>query len=87
MTRYGEQPVRALLRARGMTLKQVSVTTGIGYSTLYAAVTGVVRPNDTIRDKVPACLGTQLEDCFTSESIKHPSRYGIRDTHATRMQH
>lgn len=83
MTRYGDQPVRDILRDRKMTLKQLAAATGIGYSTLYAAVTGVVRPNNAIRERVPTFLGVELGQCFTAEAIQHPSRYGIRDHRKT----
>lgn len=81
MTRYGDQPVRLILRERGLNLKILAAATGIGYATLYAAVTGKIRPNAAIREAVPSYLKVTLEECFTPEAIEHPSRHGVRNTH------
>lgn len=75
-SRYGPQPARAVVSARGSSPERVAFAIGVKVNHLRFALEGRVRPGAAVRERLPAYLGLPLEELFTAESTAEP--YGAR---------
>jgi transcriptional regulator with XRE-family HTH domain len=68
-TRFGEQPVWAVVRRRHWNLRLIAYETGVGYNHLLNAVNGVTAPSPELREKLSEFLDLPVEKLFSRESL------------------
>jgi hypothetical protein len=75
-TRFGEQPIRGILRRRHWNLRLIAYETGVGYSHLINSVNGVTRPSPDLQQKLSKFLDLPVEKLFTQEALAVEYREG-----------
>jgi hypothetical protein len=68
-TRFGEQPIRGIVRRRHWNLRLIAYETGLGYNHLLNAVNGVTPASPQVRRKLSEFLDLPVEELFTQESL------------------
>lgn len=71
-TRFGPQPAREVLRQGKHSIALVAGIMGVPESHLLPALYGRIRPNITVREKLPKIVGRPLEELFTAEALSAP---------------
>jgi hypothetical protein len=67
--RFGEQPIRGVVRRRHWNLKLIAYETGVGYNHLLNAVNGVTAPSPQLREKLSEFLGLPVEKLFSADAL------------------
>ena len=70
------QNARRLMILKDITTVEAAKEIGVSAGHLYSVLAGRVRPQQAIRDKLPALLGVTLEECFDDELLA--KEYGGR---------
>jgi transcriptional regulator with XRE-family HTH domain len=68
-TRFGEQPIRGVVRRRHWNLRLIAYETGVVYSHLINAANGITAPSPDLRQKLSNFLDLPVEKLFTSEAL------------------
>ena len=68
-TRFGQQPIRGIVRRRHWNLRLVAFELGVGYSHLINSANGVTRPSPDLQQKLSKFLDLPVEQLFTQESL------------------
>jgi transcriptional regulator with XRE-family HTH domain len=68
-TRFGEQPIRGIVRRRHWNLRLVAYETGVAYSHLVNAANGITAPSPELRQKLSDFLDLPIEKLFTQEAL------------------
>ena len=68
-TRFGEQPIRAVVRRRHWNLRLIAYETGVAYSHLMNAANGITPASPQVRQKLSEFLDLPVEELFTQESL------------------
>jgi transcriptional regulator with XRE-family HTH domain len=68
-TRFGEQPIRGVVRRRHWNLKLIAFESGVGYNHLLNAVNGVTAPSPQLREKLSEFLGLPVEKLFSTDAL------------------
>jgi transcriptional regulator with XRE-family HTH domain len=68
-TRFGEQPIRAVVRRRHWNLRLIAYETGVAYSHLVNAANGITAPSPELRQKLSEFLDLPVETLFTHEAL------------------
>ena len=68
-TRFGEQPIRGVVRRRHWNLRLIAYETGVAYSHLLNAVNGVTAPSPELRQKLSEFLNLPVEKLFTEDAL------------------
>ena len=68
-TRFGEQPIRGVVRRRHWNLRLIAYETGVGYSHLINAANGITPPSPELRQKLSEFLDLPVEKLFIPESL------------------
>ena len=69
-TRFGEQPIRGVVRRRHWNLRLIAYETGVAYSHLLNAANGITPPSPQLRQKLSEFLNLPVEKLFTPDSLK-----------------
>lgn len=72
-SRYGRQPLGDKMHEQRWTITRLAKDHDFDALHLKYVVSGVVRPNMDIRERIPDILGVPLEDLFTAEALKPPN--------------
>jgi transcriptional regulator with XRE-family HTH domain len=68
-TRFGELPIRAVVRRRHWNLRLIAYETGVAYSHLMNAANGITAPAPELRQKLSEFLDLPVEKLFTQEAL------------------
>ncbi|MFL6043796.1 MAG: helix-turn-helix domain-containing protein [Propionibacteriaceae bacterium] len=68
-TRFGDQPIRAVVRRRHWNLRLIAYETGVAYSHLMNAANGITAPSPELRQKLSEFLDLPVEKLFTQEAL------------------
>jgi transcriptional regulator with XRE-family HTH domain len=68
-TRFGEQPIRSIVRRRHWNLKLIAYETGVAYSHLINAANGITPPSPQLRKKLSEFLGLPVEKLFSTDAL------------------
>jgi hypothetical protein len=68
-TRFGEQPIRGVVRRRHWNLRLVAFELGVGYSHLINSANGVTRPSRDLQQKLSKFFDLPVEKLFTDEVL------------------
>jgi transcriptional regulator with XRE-family HTH domain len=68
-TRFGEQPIRGIVRRRHWNLRLIAYETGVAYSHLVNAANGITAPSPELRQKLSEFLALPVEKLFTQEAL------------------
>jgi len=68
-TRFGEQPIRGVVRRRHWNLRLIAYETSVGYSHLINAANGITAPSPELRQKLTEFLDLPADELFTQESL------------------
>ena len=68
-TRFGEQPIRGIVRRRHWNLKLIAYETGVAYSHLINAANGITPPSPRLREKLSEFLGLPVEKLFSADAL------------------
>ena len=68
-TRFGEQPIRGVVRRRHWDLRLIAYETGVAYSHLINAANGITAPSPDLRQKLSEFLDLPVERLFTQQSL------------------
>ena len=68
-TRFGEQPIRGVVRRRHWNLRLIAYETGVAYSHLINAANGVTAPSPELRQKLSEFLDLPVGKLFSYESL------------------
>jgi transcriptional regulator with XRE-family HTH domain len=68
-TRFGEQPIRAVVQRRHWNLRLIAYETGVAYSHLMNAANGITAPSPELRQKLSEFLDLPVQKLFTKESL------------------
>ena len=68
-TRFGEQPIRGVVRRRHWNLRLIAYETGVGYSPLINSANGITPPSPELRQKRSEFLDLPIEKLFTPEAL------------------
>jgi transcriptional regulator with XRE-family HTH domain len=68
-TRFGEQPIRAIVRRRHWNLRLIAYETGVAYSHLLNAANGITPPSAELRSKLSEFLGLPVEKLFSTGAL------------------
>jgi transcriptional regulator with XRE-family HTH domain len=74
-TRFGTQAARERIRAAGYTVAQIAELTGAHESHLYGVLQGRIRPDLTVRRRLPEVLKVPIEELFTVEVLSAPPNH------------
>lgn len=84
-TKYGQQPLYAVLRKQRWTIAALSRELNISQRALYLAARGQNRPNTEQRRLLPQFLETPIESLFTEEALSQPPWHGAGGWGTTRQ--
>jgi len=68
-TRFGEQPIRGVVRKRHWNLRLIAYETGVAYSHLINAANGITPPSPQLRRTLSAFLDLPIEKLFTADAL------------------
>jgi transcriptional regulator with XRE-family HTH domain len=68
-TRFGEQPIRGVVRRRHWNLRLIAYEIGVAYSHLINAANGVTPPSPELRQKLSEFLDLPVEKLFTRGAL------------------
>jgi transcriptional regulator with XRE-family HTH domain len=68
-TRFGEQPIRSIVRRRHWNLKLIAYETGVAYGHLINAANGITPPSPQLRTKLSEFLGLPVEKLFSNDAL------------------
>jgi hypothetical protein len=68
-SRFGRQPVWAVVRRRHWNLRLIAYETGVAYSHLINAANGITAPSPQLRQKLSEFLDLPIEKLFTREAL------------------
>jgi transcriptional regulator with XRE-family HTH domain len=68
-TRFGEQPIRGIVRRRHWNLRLIAYETGVAYSHLINAANGITPPSPELRSKLSGFLGLPVEKLFSTDAL------------------
>jgi transcriptional regulator with XRE-family HTH domain len=68
-SRFGEQPIRGIVRRRHWNLRLIAYETGVAYSHLVNAANGITAPSPELRQKLSEFLDLPVEKLFTREAL------------------
>lgn len=71
-TRWGHQPVLAILRSRGLRHTEVAAAVGRGYHSFSFQVRGYTYPAPELRHALSRFLGVPESELFTPEVLASP---------------
>jgi hypothetical protein len=74
-TRFGPQPVREIIRKGKYSISMVAEMVGVREAHFVPALYGRIRPNMTVRERLPKVLGVPIEQLFTAEALSAPPNY------------
>jgi transcriptional regulator with XRE-family HTH domain len=68
-SRFGEQPIRGVIRRRHWNCRLIAYETGVSYSHLINAANGITAPSPQLRSKLSEFLGLPVEKLFSAEAL------------------
>jgi transcriptional regulator with XRE-family HTH domain len=74
-TKYGTQPAHQIVFAQGRTIAAVARILRISEVHLKLALSGRIRPNYEVRERLPEFLGVPLEELFTEDALEPPREF------------
>jgi transcriptional regulator with XRE-family HTH domain len=69
ITRFGEQPIRGIVRRRHWNLRLIAYETGLGYNHVVNACNGVTAPSPELLSKLSEFLGLPAERLFSADAL------------------
>lgn len=68
-SRFGEQPIRDVVRRRHWNLRMIAYEAGVGYCHLINSANGVTRPSRDLQHKLSNLFDLPVEKLFTQEAL------------------
>jgi hypothetical protein len=70
-----KQPALMIIKYQGRNIAALARIIDVLDHELRAALHGVIRPNVTVRERLPLVLGVPLVSCFTEAALTVPERH------------
>ena len=71
-THFGKQPGHDVLLGQGRTITGTARAIGVNPAHLHQTLSGRIRPNVRVRERLPALLGVPLSELFDEALLKLP---------------